>query len=99
MTDLAANQTDNPYRFEHFDLKIMLSDMRFSKAAMAMTKIDMQLQADLLEGQSASLKALSAGKPLVFITASITCPMTVSSLSDLTALVDRAEEDFSVVFI
>ncbi|MCL5974269.1 MAG: hypothetical protein M1270_00265 [Gammaproteobacteria bacterium] len=98
MTESTAKKTDSNYRFEHFDLKIMLSDMRFSKTAMAMTRIDMQQQVQLLGGQSVSLKDLSAGKPLVFITASITCPMTISSLSELTALVDSTE-DFSVVFV
>lgn len=59
----------------------------------------MQQQVQLLGGQYVSLKILSAGKPLVFITASITCTMTISSLSELTALVDSTEEDFLVVFV
>lgn len=99
MTESTAKKTDSNYRFEHFDLKIMLSDMRFSKTAMTMNRIDMQQQVQLLGGQTVSLKDVSAGKPLVFITASITCPMTISSLSELTALVDSTEEDFSVVFV
>jgi hypothetical protein len=93
-----TDSTDKAYRFDHFDLQVMLSDLRFSKAALAMSRIDMQQQVQLLDGVSVSLKSLSAGKPLVLITASITCPMTISSLSDLTALVD-VEEDFSVVFV
>lgn len=69
----------------------MLSDLRFSKAATAMTAIEMQQPMQLLGGQSVSLKDLSAGKPLVLITASITCPMTISSLSDLSALLDVSD--------
>ncbi|MDF1588185.1 MAG: hypothetical protein P1P93_03390 [Gammaproteobacteria bacterium] len=99
MTDPEAKQTDSEYRFEHFDLKIMLSDMRFSKAAMISTQIDMQRDVQLLDGQRLSLNALSQGKPLILVTASITCPMTISSLADLTALVDATEDAFSVAFV
>ena len=78
------------YRFEHFDFRMMLQDMRFSQESLRAgdrLPVTTLLTAD---GDEASLRELAAGRPIVLVTGSTSCPLTVSSLPDI----DRLEERY-----
>ena len=77
------------YRFEHFDFRLLLKDMRFSQGSLRAG--DRIPDAALLtpEGVAVSLRELGAGRPIVLVTGSTSCPLTVSSLPDLNRLEER----------
>lgn len=77
------------YRFEHFDFRMMLQDMRFSQESLRAG--DRLPDTTLLtpDGDEASLRELAAGRPIVLVTGSTSCPLTVSSLPDLNRLEKR----------
>ncbi len=87
------------YRFQRFDIGIMLGDMRFSRAGKSPLLLDCSRTVEVLDQGAASLEALSAGRLLVLVTGSFSCPMTVSSLPELNALVGRYAQLFSPVLV
>lgn len=93
------NDNAGRYRFEHFSVKIMLGDMRFSRHALRPGAKIPDLPVSLLDGASGTLLGLAGGKPLLLVTGSITCPMTVSSIDDLNDFSVRYPDCVSIVLV
>ncbi|MFC1749237.1 TlpA family protein disulfide reductase [Pseudomonadota bacterium] len=91
----------HPYRFENFNISVMMRDMRFSRSALKPG--DHLPDAAMLDSQGASttLYALCADKPLLLITGSITCPMTISALPLLEPLQVRFGDvvNFALLYV
>lgn len=86
------------YAFEHFNIRIMQSDLRFSQDARA-TRLDVEQPVKLADGSTTCLKTLANGKPLMLVTGSLSCPMTLSSLPLLKTLIKRYADDFAAALI
>ncbi|MDT8407808.1 MAG: hypothetical protein RQ715_11210 [Methylococcales bacterium] len=85
------------YRFQQFDIRIMLDDIRFSQVGKNPLLLDYSQTVEVLDKGTVSLEALAAGRFLLVVTGSFSCPMTVSSLPELNALVGRYAQQFSPV--
>ena len=90
---------DENYRFEHFSIKVMLGDMRFSRDALRPGQPFPDLPVTLSNGDSKNLYELADGKPLLLVTGSITCPMTVSSIDELNQLQAELADKINVVLV
>jgi Iodothyronine deiodinase len=88
-----------PYRFEHFDIRVMFSDLRFSRAARKRKNLDMGQLVQLSDGRRVTLGALAGDKPLVMVTGSLSCPMTVSALPYLRDLQDNYQLAFNIMLV
>lgn len=96
-----SKDATQPYRFEHFDIKVMLGDMRFARGALKpgqslpnTTVLDSQ-------GKPKQLYKLCEEKPLLLVTGSITCPMTISALPSLDRLLDKFSDsvNFALLYV
>lgn len=74
------------YRFEHFDFRLMLQDLRFSRGALRAGDRLPDATLLTLDGEEISLHELAAHRPTVLVTGSPSCPLTVSSLPNLNRL-------------
>jgi hypothetical protein len=74
------------YRFDNFKLTHALADMRFSADALAYGDVlhDQRVVDD--QGRETTLRAHAAGRPLVIATGSVSCPLTISTMSTIEAL-------------
>ncbi len=85
----SPNRSGNGYRFNHFHAGIALRDFGFSRDSLGpgdrlpdMTLVD-------TDGNTVGLADFTTNEPIVIVTGSITCPLTVSALPDLDALERR----------
>ena len=74
------------YRFERFKTRHLLADMAFSRDAKRAGETISDAILYTVEGKQTTLRKYAAGRPLLVVAGSTTCPMTVSSLPDLNAL-------------
>lgn len=88
-----------PYRFEHFDIRIMFSDLRFSSVSKQFNSLNMKQRVKLSDGREQTLTILANGKPLIFITGSLSCPMTVSVLPFLRQVKKDFDDKFNFILI
>lgn len=86
------------YAFEHFNIRIMQSDLCFSQDT-STPKLDVEQPVKLADGSITCLKAVANGKPLILVTGSLSCPMTLSSLPLLKKLIKRYADDFEAALI
>ena len=97
--DKHTNHSKNDYRFEHISIKVMAGDMRFSPDALRPGQRLPDLPVMMSDGRSTSLYQLADGKPLLLVTGSITCPMTVSSIDELNELQAELADKINVVLV
>ncbi|RLA39326.1 MAG: hypothetical protein DRR06_19310 [Gammaproteobacteria bacterium] len=95
---LSSSDPEN-YRFEHFSIKVMAGDMRFSRDALRPGQHLPDLPVTMADGGSTSLYQLADGKPLLLATGSITCPMTVSSIDELNELQEELADNINVALV
>jgi len=88
-----------PYLFDHFSLKVMMSDMRFSRNALRPGQIIPDIAVTIDSGDKVSLYELAKNKPLLLVTASITCPMTISILSLLKELQENMGDKLNIALV
>lgn len=91
----------NQYRFEHFNMGIMLGDIRFAANALKTNGVLPNVEVYTSDSRLIKIHELASKKALLLITGSLTCPMTVSSLPDLKTLEDEFGEDitFALVYV
>lgn len=87
------------YRFEHFDISIMLGDIRFGRNALKPAQTLLNVDVYTTNHKRIKLYDLVAEKALLIVTGSLTCPMTVSSLPNLKALEAQFAKDLSFVLL
>ncbi len=87
------------YRFDRFRAGLMLADMRFSKDALKPG--DILSSAELLtpDGARFPLEEYAAGRPILLVTGSITCPLTVASIPDLRNLHQQYGDKIALVLL
>ncbi len=87
------------YRFDHFRAGLMLRDMRFSRKALRPG--DLFPRVDLLttDGSRFQLDEYAAGRPILFVTGSITCPLTAASISPLKKLQEKYGDRIAFVLL
>ena len=87
------------YRFNRFRASLMLADMRFSKDALKPG--DSMPRTELLttDGSRFPLDEYAAGRPTLFVTGSITCPLTAASTPDLSTLQEKYGEEVAFVLL
>ena len=92
---------EHPYRFEHFDIRIIADDLRFSGEALRPGQHLPNVPVSNIEGEQVSLYSLCQEKPLLLMTGSITCPMTISSFPTLKKLQEKLGDkvDFALLYV
>ena len=87
------------YRFDHFKLGFALADMRFSRDALAAGDVlyDQRVVDD--QGRETTLRTHAAGRPLVIVTGSVSCPLTMSTMSTIEALYRKHGRDLAFALI
>ncbi len=91
-TKSAKAEIGSGYRFENFKVSVMTKDIRFSRKALKPGQVIPNLEVITSEGKQIKLYQLAETKPLLIVTGSLTCPMTVSSLPSLKALEEQLDD-------
>ena len=93
-----AGETED-YRFDRFRLGLILDDMKFSKKSLRPG--DPIPRFDLLatDGSQFQLDEYAAGRPVLLVTGSVTCPMTAASTPDLKSLYEKYGETVAFVLL
>lgn len=86
------------YRFEHFSLRVMMNDLRFSRQA-KQTKQITNCPLSLINGSETQLYNIIRDKPLILFTGSLSCPMTMSSLEDMQRISDKFKDKYTVAML
>lgn len=87
------------YRFEHFDFRLMLQDMRFSRGSLRTGDRLPNATLLTLDNEEVSLHELAAHRPIVLVTGSASCPLTVGSLPSLERLGARYGDRIQFVLL
>jgi hypothetical protein len=87
------------YLFDHFNLKVMMGDIRFSRNALLPGSILPDLKVIMDNGDTTTLYEMAKAKPLLLVTGSITCPMTISSLPMLKTLQENMADDINIALV
>ena len=87
------------YRFSHFRAGLMLADMRFSRKALRPGDVFPRVELLSTDGSRFQLDEYADGRPILFVTGSITCPLTVASLPDLRTLHQQYGEKVAFVLL
>ena len=96
---LIENPDDNGYRYETFRAALLLNDARFSPDALKPGKVLPDRMLVRPDGEKISLRDVSDGRPIVLVTGSITCPLSVSTLPMLSELYQRYHDRVAFAFI
>lgn len=95
-----GNQLSNDdYRYESISMGLMFDDMRFSKNGVQPGQIVPNFDVFTTEGEKLKLYDLSAGKPLLLVTGSLTCPMTVSSMPSVSEFHRKLGNKVNIVLV
>ncbi len=86
-----ANPAPDAYRFDHFSLKVMAGDLRFSRDALRPGDRVPNLPVIDGNGQLVKIHDMCRDQPLLLMTGSITCPMTISALPPLRQVHERLQ--------
>ncbi|MGR9051186.1 MAG: TlpA family protein disulfide reductase [Gammaproteobacteria bacterium] len=87
------------YLFEHFGPAIMLADMKFSRTSLKPDDSIPDVTVVTAQGRTTGLYELGEGKPMLLVTGSITCPMTVNSLPGLQEIQRKVDDKIKIVLV
>lgn len=90
---------DNRYLFDHFSFKIMMGDMRFSRSTYRPAQTIPNIKVTTDKGRITTLYEMAKDKPLLLVTGSITCPMTISCLPLLNDLQANWGDKMTIVLV
>ena len=98
-TQTDGSSAAKDYRFDRFRLGLILDDMKFSKDSLRPG--DPIPRFDLLasDGSQFQLDEYAAGRPVLLVTGSVTCPMTAASTPDLKSLYEKYGEAVAFVLL
>ena len=74
------------YRYETFRAGLLMNDARFSSGALKPGQLLPDQRLIQPDGEETSLRTVAAGRPIVLVTGSLTCPLSISSLPLFTEL-------------
>lgn len=94
-----SEASGNSYLFDHFNIKIMMRDLRFSRSAYCPAQTIPNIKVTTEKGETTMLYEMAKDKPLLLITASITCPMTISSLPLLNDLQANMNDKINIALV
>lgn len=87
------------YRFNHFRAGLMLADMRFSRKALRPGDVFPRVELLSTDGSRFQLDEYAGGRPILFVTGSITCPLTAASIPDLRNLHQQYGDKVALVLL
>lgn len=82
----AAISDVSDYRYETFRAGLLMNDARFSSGALRPGQLLPDQRLIQPDGEETSLRTVAAGRPIVLVTGSLTCPLSISSLPLFTEL-------------
>ena len=87
------------YRYETFRAGVLMNDARFSPDALKPGQLLPDQTLVRPDGEEISLRNLAAGRPIVLVTGSLTCPLSISSLPAFAQLNRTYGERVAFAFI
>ncbi len=69
------------YRYDSFRIGVVIDDFKFSQNSLKPGQVLPNRTLVRTDGERISLRDLSAGRPIVLVTGSVTCPLSISTLS------------------
>ena len=87
------------YRYQHFTTKLLFHDLRFQKGSKRPGDVLPEFDLPTTEGARIATSDLLAGRPLLLVTGSMTCPMTASAIPSLKRLHARCGDDVAFVML
>ncbi|MCX4186512.1 hypothetical protein [Methylophaga sp. OBS4] len=99
MLEKESKKKQPSYLFDHFDFGVMMSDLRFSRKARRTDRIDTGKEVRLAGGGTTTLRQLASNLPLMLVTGSLSCPMTVSALPFLRELYAASGQQFAFALV
>ena len=87
------------YRYETFRAGLLMNDARFTPDALAPGQLLPDRTLVRQDGEQISLRNLAAGRPVVLVTGSLTCPLSISALPVFTKLSRRYGDRVAFGFI
>lgn len=89
------------YRFNHFNIKLIANDLRFSRDALKPGQQIPNVTVFNSDGEPIELYDLCSDKPLLLVTGSITCPMTISAFPTMDQLQEKLGDkvNFALVYV
>ena len=87
------------YRFSRFRAGLMLADMRFSRKALRPGDVFPRVELLSTDGSRFQLDEYADGRPILFVTGSITCPLTAASIPDLRNLHQQYGDKVALVLL
>ncbi len=94
-----SEASGNSYLFDHFSIKIMMRDLRFSRSAYRPEQTIPNIKVITDKGETTTLYEMAKTKPLLLVTGSITCPMTISSLPVLNGLQANMADKINIALV
>lgn len=87
------------YRYTKFTIRLLFRDLRFRKGAAKSGDRLPRSEFFTIEGEQTTMEDLAAGKPVLFIFGSLTCPMTASAMPVLNELYREFGESVKFVML
>lgn len=87
------------YRFDHLTTSMILQDMRFSRDSLKPGERFPDQSLLDVQGREVRLSDYGRGRPVVLVTGSVSCPVTISSLPTLRELNDQYGDRLAFVLV
>lgn len=97
--DQDTSVTDEHYRFDNVSFKLILDDMRFSDKGVKPGQTLPNLTLFKTNGEPVQLHDLCTDKPLLLVTGSVTCPMTISAGPGISEILAKSKNKLHVALI
>ena len=94
-----ADGNASDYRYETFRTGVVIDDFRFSSESLKPGQLLPDRMPVGADGEEISLRDLSSGRPMVLITGSVTCPLSISVLSRFRQLNQQYGQRLAFAFI
>lgn len=89
----------DPYRVDHINFKMIVDDMWFSRKSLQPGQRIADIGVFNENGEPTKLRDLHKDKPLLLVTGSMTCPVTVSSLPTLSDFQAKLGDQVNIVLV
>ena len=99
MSAESKKPVNDGYRFERFRAHHALRDMRFSRRALRPGQVLPDVELVTADGEAINATDLIGHRPVLIVTGSLTCPMTVSSLPQLKRLYSELGDRVAFVLL
>jgi len=98
-TDAPEPAADAEYRYERFTTQLLFRDLRFQSAEVKVGDRLPMTEMFTIDGDRVSMADLAAGRPVLLVFGSVSCPMTASAIPVLTDLHGEFGERIEFVMV